>query len=137
MLFLFAVLTVYVSTATSLHAETLTKRPLGWIAIALVPAGIAFQQLRARRKDDRGAFIGATAALAGFVGIWTVGTFPAIVPALDGSGSGLTAGNASAGSGTLWVMVVVAAIGVPLVAASVLVVYRIFRGRVDDVGEGY
>ncbi|MCL5735979.1 MAG: cytochrome d ubiquinol oxidase subunit II [Actinobacteria bacterium] len=135
LLALFVLMTAYAAGMTGTHAANMVRRPLGWVVVLLALAGIACQQFFALRGDDRGAFAGASAAMVGFVGIWAVGSYPVIVPALDG-GAALTAASASAGSGTLKVMVVVAALGIPVAAASALVVYRVFRGRVDGNPRG-
>jgi cytochrome bd ubiquinol oxidase subunit II len=119
------------------HVEDLMGRPLGWVVIGVAVAGIACQQIAARLMKDRAAFVGASAAAAGIVGIGAVGMFPALVRAANDPSLSLTVENASAPRNSLIVMAVVAAIGIPLVAVCAFVVYRAFRGRAGKSSEGY
>ena len=137
LLLLLALVTLYALWAASAHVSDLVRRPLGWVAVALAVCGILYQQVASWRSDDRGAFVGASVAVMGLVAIWAVGTFPAIVRASNDEGLSLTVAGASASSSTLRAMTVVAAIGIPVVAACALFAYRVFRGRVDKTGEGY
>jgi cytochrome d ubiquinol oxidase subunit II len=134
---LFGAATLYGVLGVGDHARALTARPLGWAAVAFVLGGLACQQIAAGKRHDRTAFLGASASVLGLVGIWTVGTFPVIVRALNDNNMSLTVANSAAPHGSLVAMVVVAAIGVPLVAACAILVYRVFRGRSEKAGEGY
>lgn len=133
---IFAGATLAALFAAPSHAETLARRPLGWVVIAAVVLGIASQEFWGRRGRDRAAFAGASATVLGMVGIWAVGAFPTLVPASNGNSS-LTVANSAAAHDSLVAMAVVAAIGIPLVAVSVFLVYRVFRGRATRSGEGY
>ena len=83
------------------------------------------------------AFVGTSASVVGLVGIWVVGAYPVIVRAANGEALSLTVANASAPRGSLVAMTVVAAVGLPLIALCVALVYRVFRGRGEESGEGY
>ena len=137
LLVLVALVTLYALWTAGPHGQNMVRRPLGWVAIALTVGGIVGQQVSGWRGSDRGAFAGASGAVAGLVGIWAVGMFPAMIPALHDQEMGLTVANASASPGTLSLMVVIGAVGIPLVGASALVAYRVFRGRVNEIDEGY
>jgi cytochrome d ubiquinol oxidase subunit II len=134
---LFAAVTLLAVFAVSGHAQTLVGRALGWVTIALVLAGIVCEQVFGRLGRDLPAFLGASAVVVGFVGIWAVGAFPVIVPASNDPTMSLTVTNAAAPHNSLVAMAVVAAIGIPLVAVSIYVVYRTFRGRRVESDEGY
>jgi cytochrome bd ubiquinol oxidase subunit II len=73
------------------------------------------------------------------VGIWAVGNYPVLVPARNESALSLTASSAAATRPALIALLVMAVIGVPLMLAYTMVVYRLFRGRstTDGGGSGY
>jgi cytochrome d ubiquinol oxidase subunit II len=112
-----------------------SHRSLGWLAMALLAVGIAFQLVVSRRPDDalgrrdRAVFVAASAIIAGLVGIWAVGNFPVLVPGRSPSVLSLTASGAAASRSALIVLLVVAIIGIPLMLAYTIVIYRLFRGR--------
>ena len=137
LLLVFALVTVYAIWGASAHVSDLAGRPLGWLAVALVVVGVLYQQVASGRGRDGQAFLGASAVVVGLVCIWAVGTFPQIVRASNDEGLSLTVAGASASPATLKAMTVVAAIGIPVVAASAWFAYRVFRGRVDKTDEGY
>jgi cytochrome d ubiquinol oxidase subunit II len=134
---LFAVLTLVAVFVVSDHARALTGRPLGWVMIALVLAGIVCEQVFGGLGRDRPAFFGASTVVVGLVGIWVVGAYPVIVPASNDATMSLTVATAAAPQNSLVAMAVVAAIGIPLAVACSFLVYRTFRGRRAESGEGY
>ena len=133
----FVAVTLVAVLAVPDHARTLTGRALGWVMIAGVLAGIVCEQVSGWRRLDRPAFFGASAVVVGLVGIWAVGAFPVIVPASNDTTMSLTVATAAAPQSSLVAMAVVAAIGIPLATVCFFVVYRTFRGRRGESGEGY
>jgi cytochrome bd ubiquinol oxidase subunit II len=119
------------------HFRALAARPLGLIAIALVVVGIGVQQTLGGLGHDRPAFLAASLSVAGLVGVWTVGSFPALVRASNGAAMSLTVASAAAPHGSLVAMTVVGGVGIPLVAVCLTLVYRVFRGKGEAVGKGY
>jgi cytochrome bd ubiquinol oxidase subunit II len=134
---LFAAVSLVAVFVVSGHARTLTGRGLGWVMIALVVGGILCEEIFGWRERDRPAFFGASVAVVGTVGIWAVGAYPVLVPASNDPALSLTAESAAAPQNSLVAMAVVAAIGIPLAAVCLTVVYRTFRGRLGKSGEGY
>ena len=133
----FAVVTILAIFLVSDHARALTGRGLGWVMIVLVLGGIAAELGFGWRGHDRPAFLGASASAVGLVGIWAVGVFPALVPAANDGTLSLTVSSAAAPHGSLVAMAVVAAIGIPLAAVCLFVVYRTFRGRRSMSDQSY
>jgi cytochrome d ubiquinol oxidase subunit II len=134
---LFVVVTILAIFLAPDHARTLTGRALGWVMVALVLGGIAAELGFGWRGHDRPAFFGASAAVVGLVGIWAAGVFPALVPAANDGALSLTVSSAAAPQGSLVVMAVVAAIGIPMAAVCLFAVYRTFRGRRSTSDESY
>jgi cytochrome bd ubiquinol oxidase subunit II len=125
----FAVVTLLAALIVPEHARALVGRGLGWVMVAFVVGGLAVEQTFGWRGRALISFLGACAVVAGLVGIWAVGVYPAIVPARAGTGDSLTIPSAAAPHASLIAMVVVAAIGIPLAAVCFIAVYRTFRGR--------
>lgn len=131
---LFILVTIYAAIALPDHAASVTRRPLGWLAILLTLGGLGYQEYSLFRGRDSLSFAGASAAVIGLVGIWFTGTFPSIVPALGQAGGGLTISNASAARSTLIVMTIILVPATPLLIGVLVYINRIFRGRVHGPG---
>jgi len=96
---------------------------LTMLAIANVPREIT------RGREGR-AFISSCAAVFGLMGLVGLGMYPDLVRGLDPATS-LTAYNAASSHGTLVTMLIIAAIGIPLVLSYTISIYWIFRGKVE------
>jgi len=83
------------------------------------------------RKRDLGAFVASAAAIVGLVGLAAAGNYPDLVPARASAAATSIAVDAASSSLTLKVMLVITLIGMPLVLAYSVYVYRSFRGKVD------
>jgi cytochrome bd ubiquinol oxidase subunit II len=132
-------MTVLATAATFLFAPHAAKNimaPIGFVFIALLAVAIIWGRMSIAGKKDRAVWYAATLNAIALVGLWAVAIFPNLVPTL-GPGEALTLFNSSSSQLTLTVMLIIAAIGVPLVLVYVFLVYKIFAGKVDPEGEGY
>ena len=104
-------------------------RPVVWLALLVFVAGHAL--VAASGGPDRAgrAFLGSSLAIAGQVFTLGLSMYPTLVPAL-GEGTALTITNAASTHRTLMTMLVIALIGMPLVIAYTVLIYRVFRGEV-------
>lgn len=131
-------LVVFAAIATALGAPTawhaVTGRVIGWLFVALLLVGLGRTQVASRRGSDIASFLGSALSVLSLVGIWASGIFPALVPALGDASRSLTVSNAASSHAALTAMLVIAAIGVPIVLAYTVYIYRVFRGKVL---EGY
>ncbi len=109
---------------------------LPWAAPALVAAGLAASAVGLRAGRTGLAFLGTSSAIAGLVATFGLGLWPNLVPA-RGTGEPLTVAGTASSDLTLTVMLVVAHIGMPLVIAYTVWVYRAFRGKVRLDEHGY
>ncbi len=109
---------------------------IGWAALAVVLGGVAFPFLR--RDSERASFLASAASVLGLVGLWAVGNYPNLVPALNNPDLSLTTATSSSDL-TLKVMLVIALIGVPIVLTYTVLVHWVFSGKVEaeTEGEGY
>jgi cytochrome d ubiquinol oxidase subunit II len=84
-----------------------------------------------QKGNDGWAFLCSASSIALFLILYGLGTFPTLVPStLEPTLHSLTIFNAASSPKTLKILLVVVAIGVPLVLAYGFWVYHIFRGKV-------
>jgi len=96
---------------------------LNMLAIANIPREINL-------KNYFRAFLSSCASIASLLLIFAIGLFPNIVISQPNPEYSLTIYNAASSQKTLWIMLIVAMIGVPFVLAYTLSIYWIFRGKV-------
>jgi cytochrome d ubiquinol oxidase subunit II len=128
----FALLWAVVTVASlTLAPEVRSWRsPWAWTAAAVVLLSLG---LFARATHDGRAVLAFTfssVATAGLLALMGLGLYPYLVPALGALPAGLTIYNAASSPLTLKVMLVIALLGMPLVIAYTIVIYRSFRGPV-------
>lgn len=80
-----------------------------------------------KRREWR-AFLSSCVAIMALMTLLCLGMYPNLV--LNTTGESLTVANASSSTKTLQVMLIIAAIGMPLVLAYTTMIYWIFRGKV-------
>ncbi len=113
----------------------------GWLHGALgtwacVIAGIAIASavlvpLLASRRRHRGAFLASAVAVVGTVMSAGFALFPFLMPSSLDPRSSLTVWDASSSRLTLGLMLIAAAIFMPIIVAYTSWVYRVLRGRID------
>ena len=87
------------------------------------------------------AFIASSTALASVFNLYAVGLYPRLVPrVISGTQDwqySLTVHNASSSPRALSAMLVIALIGMPIVIAYTIFIYRVFRGKAKGEENGY
>ncbi len=106
--------------------------PSLWIVIFFAIAALAITGYTLRLEYEGWAFIGSSLTIVGHMGIVAATLFPSLVPAIGKSGGGLTLANSSSSELTLKTMLVIAMIGIPIVVAYTLWIYRTFEGKVQE-----
>ena len=105
-------------------------RPLFWVLLLGMAASLAsVPSLLSRRGPETAVFLSGT-AIALTVGAAASALYPNLIPALGDPARSLTLANASSSPLTLTTMLVIALVGVPVVLAYTVFIYRVFRGRV-------
>lgn len=135
---LFVLTTVYTALDSSAKAQLSDGlgRAAGWVALAVLVAGLAYGRWAMLAKNDGRAFLGAMVTVLGLVAVGGAGLYPNLTRALTTPGSvAVTTHNASASHLTLTVMLVFAVVALPVVIAYQVYVHRLFSGRVrsEDV----
>ena len=106
------------------------SNPLTWIApVVFIAAAVAFPLALGRARHGL-AFTLSSISIAALIGIMGQGLFPNMVPALGDRSNSLTIFNASSTLLTLKVMLTIALIGVPIVLAYTIWIYRNFMSPV-------
>jgi cytochrome d ubiquinol oxidase subunit II len=129
----FAALVVVTGVATAVTASHLTAwYRQGWplvlpAAAVLAIANIVREQVRGR---ETAAFASSCAGIALLMASVGAGQYPAVLTSSLSSAYSLTISNSMSSTLTLTVMLVMAAIGLPLVLAYTTGIYWLFRGKV-------
>jgi cytochrome d ubiquinol oxidase subunit II len=120
-----------VATAVSQPHLTAWYRQVWPLAVPLA-AGVAIanvvREVRARRETA--AFASSCAGIGLLIASVALGQYPAVLTSSMNGAYSLTIGNSMSSPRTLVVMLVIAAIGMPLVLAYTTGVYWLFRGKV-------
>jgi cytochrome bd ubiquinol oxidase subunit II len=112
-------------------------RVLPWVFAILALAAGAGSYVTQRSKAPTASFLLGGGFLA-FVVAWLASTlYPALVPSSIDPSYNLTVANAAVGPTSLTTLLVLAAIGVPLVLVVTVLLYRAFRGRPQAGEEDY
>jgi len=111
-------------------------RPYGYVLPLIAIAGLACMVLFNIRENDRAAFLSSGAYIIGMLTSTVFGVYPKVLPAVDPANS-LTIHNASASQYGMAVGLVWWSIGMVFAAIYFIVIYRLFRGKVDLEDEGY
>ncbi len=119
----------------SLFQGTL-KNPVFWVLFPLMMAAIVLIPVFLKSGRHVHGFVASSTAIATQIGLAAIGLFPNLVPARNNPDFSLTIYNASSSAKTLTTMLVIAGIGVPIVLAYTVFIYRVFKGKVRH-GELY
>lgn len=84
------------------------------------------------RKNYGWAFISSSLNIAFLLALYAIGSFPFVIrSSVDPHTNSLTVFNSAASPDTLFVLLIIVLIGLPLVFAYGFFIYRIFRGKVQ------
>lgn len=131
-LVLFAIVSVYALVLIAPDMDPTLAVPRYLFAILVVAGLVAALYLGKVKGCDLGAFLSQSVSSFSLTGLLACSMFPNLVVASEGSvGPTLTLMNASASELSLFYMIVIVCIGLPLVLVYHVIVYRTFRGRVS------
>lgn len=103
--------------------------PLAWIAPVLGVAGAVLAMALVGRGGLT-AVVMSSLSIAGVILTFGFSTYPFLLPSSLEPGASLTIFDASASHFTLWVMLLITAVFLPLIIAYTSWVYRVMRGKV-------
>lgn len=110
--------------------EGLEANAFFWLLVVVLVAAI-FTTMAATRRGRTGlAFLASSVTIVAMISMAALSLYPRLVPARPDLASSLTIYNASSSPLALKSMLIIALIGMPLVLAYTIVIYRVFRGKV-------
>jgi len=127
---LYVVVTLYaLLEAPHLFANTLAT-PIFWLFSLVFLGALLYIPIAIKSNRPFAGLIASGATILGMIGQAGAALYPNLVPALNPEAAGLTIRNASSTAPTLTTMLIIALIGMPVVMAYTILIYRVFRGRV-------
>jgi cytochrome d ubiquinol oxidase subunit II len=111
--------------------------PLFWLLTAVLVAAIFTTAAATRRVRSGLAFLASSATIVTMILLAAVNMYPRLVPARPDLANSLTIYNASSSPLTLKTMLVIALIGMPFVLGYTIVIYRVFKGKVQVESGAY
>ncbi|MGE5487737.1 MAG: cytochrome d ubiquinol oxidase subunit II, partial [bacterium] len=117
--------------------ENIRRQPAWLIIVAVSILAVANIPRAVRRGRVFQAFVSSGAALASMVGLIALLLWPNLVTASNNPANSLTVQRAASSEHTLWVMLIIVAIGMPFVLAYTVTIYWTFRGKVEITEHGY
>jgi cytochrome bd ubiquinol oxidase subunit II len=130
-IFFYALTTITTVVLYPHMVERLIAHPWIFIVPLVTIAMIVNVILQIRKKNDGWAFLSSCFSILSFLILFGLGTYPTLVRSTDvANANSLTIYNSSSSPYTLKVLLIIVAIGVPLVLAYMCWIYRIFRGKV-------
>ena len=135
-LYLFATMATFFS-ASYLFTGIL-KNLLFWLLFILLFAAIFYIPIGLKGKRYGRTFIASSLLIACMIGLMAVSLFPRLVPSTtDFINGSLTIYNSSSSQNTLTTMLIIALIGMPIVIAYTIYIYRVFKGKVVITKDSY
>jgi cytochrome d ubiquinol oxidase subunit II len=138
--YVFVVMYVVVTLLTLIyipHATApFTTYPLAWLVVVLNVFAVLSIPVALARHWSGWAFVASCLSVAAFVLLLGLALFPNLVTSSPNPGNSLTIYNAASSPTTLWIMLIIALLGMPFVLAYTSIIYWVFRHRVA-VGESH
>lgn len=124
-----------VTWATLVYMPHMLERmhSMPYLFVVVLLAFLAIINVPRQMKKDQSflAFLSSSAGIGLLVAIFGIGTYPEMIhSSINPATNSLTIMNAASSELTLIVLLIIVAIGVPLVLAYGTCIYRIFRGKV-------
>ena len=111
--------------------------PVLWIIPVLALVFIVLIKVYVSKEEAGKAFLFSALSIAGMWGIVGASLFPTIVPAINDPNLSLTIMNSSSSELTLKSMLIIALLGVPIVLAYTIWIYKTFWGKIEPEHEVY
>lgn len=131
--FLLLYLVVSLSTLAAFPAATGNFREYPWLWVVPVLNILAILNIPRAIYQDRpfDAFLSSACAIAAFTFLFGAALFPRLLVSTEDPAYSLTVANAASTEQTLFIMLIMAALGLPFVIAYTATIYWVFRGKVQ------
>jgi cytochrome d ubiquinol oxidase subunit II len=117
--------------------EGLLKNPLFYLVFLLLIVSIVYLPVAIKMGKQMQAFISSSLIIASMTGIMAISLFPRLVPSATNLAYSMTIYNSSSTPRTLTTMLIIALLGMPIVVAYTVFIYRVFKGKVILTKESY
>jgi cytochrome d ubiquinol oxidase subunit II len=117
--------------------DRVLSNPLFYVLFLLLLGSCIMIPVAVKAGKFGRAFVASSVTIAMMIGLSALSLFPRLVPALGDLPNSLTIYNASSSEATLSVMFIIALIGMPLVIAYTIFIYRAFKGKVVISSDSY
>lgn len=117
--------------------ENITENPLFWILFLLLLLSIVYIPLGLKSQQYFKSFIASSLIIFSAFSLSALSLYPRLVPSSINLNYSLNAYNASSSQYTLKTMLIIAIIGMPVVIAYTIFIYRIFKGKVVITKDSY
>jgi cytochrome bd ubiquinol oxidase subunit II len=134
---LYAIATVASYAVSPYLFERWFSNPATWVFFALLLASCIIGPAAVRASRFGRAFVASAAATLSIIALAAAGLYPRLLPSRPDLANSLTIYNASSTPRTLTVMLVIALVGMPLVIAYTVIIYRAFRGKTVLTADSY
>jgi cytochrome bd ubiquinol oxidase subunit II len=111
--------------------------PIAFLVPAVVALALTGMIYFSQKKSDRNAFTCSCVYLSTMLVGAAIALFPRLLPATTGSAYDITIEKALSGPHTLYVGLIWWSLGMLLAFGYVVIVYRMFRGKVTLHDQGY
>jgi cytochrome d ubiquinol oxidase subunit II len=137
----FVICYIMTTLATLLYlphmSESLKQYPVLFIVPILNALAIANIPREIHHGREFRAFLSSCASMVALLALFGIGMYPNLILSSPVAANSLTIYNAASSPKTLGIMLIVAAIGMPLVIAYTLYIYNIFKGKTVLTEESY
>jgi cytochrome d ubiquinol oxidase subunit II len=131
------VISTIITFSSDYYLVQFYNNPLFWILLLLLLASIIYLPVGLRTKKYGRTFTASSLMIAAMTLLVALSLFPRLVPSNIDLDYSLTIYNASSTQGTLFNMLIIALIGVPIVIGYTIYVYRVFKGKVIIDNDSY
>jgi cytochrome d ubiquinol oxidase subunit II len=132
---MYLLVTIVTIVAVPRATAPFLRYPAAWIVVLVNLAAVLSIPYALRRHWSGRAFLASCLTVCALVLLLGMALLPNLVTSNPTPENSLTIYNAASSQKTLWIMLVVALIGMPFVVAYTSIIYWVFRGRVA-VGQG-
>jgi len=134
---LYFLITLYTMFEASFLFQGILGNPLFWLFFIILLASILYLPIAIKGEKFGKAFITSSTIISSLIGLAAVSLFPRLTPSLTNLDFSLTIYNASSTPRTLMTMLIIALIGMPIVIAYTILIYKVFKGKVEITKESY
>lgn len=118
--------------------QGIMKNPLFWILFIILLGSITYIPVGIKARKFGWAFLSSSVSIASVIGLFALSLYPRLVPSnIDLEKFSLTIYNACSSEYTLKTMFIIALIGVPIVLAYTIYIYRVFKGKIIITKDSY